>query len=61
MNTNDDRLLRLSQVLELLPISRSTWWAWVKSGKAPAPVRISEGITCWRKSEVMQMIRGASS
>ena len=31
-------LLRLPAVLQLIPVSKSTWWAWVASAKAPAPV-----------------------
>jgi prophage regulatory protein len=56
MQREDERLIRLTQVLELIPIARSTWWAWVKSGKAPAPVKVSAGVTCWRRSEVLEMI-----
>jgi predicted DNA-binding transcriptional regulator AlpA len=57
---NDETLLRLPQVLEILPISRSTFWAWVKSGKAPAPVKLSAGVTCWRKRDILAMIKEAS-
>jgi hypothetical protein len=31
------RLLRLPQVLELIPVSKSCWWQWVRDGKAPDP------------------------
>lgn len=36
----------------LIPVSDSTWWAWVKSGKAPAPIRLSPGVTVWRATDV---------
>ena len=36
----------------MLPVSASTWWAWVKSGKAPAPIKLSPGVTVWRSSDV---------
>jgi len=29
------RLLRLPQVLALIPVSKSCWWQWVRDGKAP--------------------------
>lgn len=32
----------------IIPVSRSTWLAWVKSGKAPAAVKLSERTTAWR-------------
>ncbi len=48
MNYNDHRLppggyARLDDFVgkgKLIPVSRSTWYAWVKSGKAIAPTRI---------------------
>ncbi len=62
MQTNPDQtLIRLPQVLEILPVGRSTWWAWVKAGKAPAPVKISAGVTCWRKADVLAMTQGAKA
>jgi hypothetical protein len=41
--------------------THSTWWAWVKAGKAPAPVKISAGVTCWRKADVLAMTQGAKA
>jgi prophage regulatory protein len=57
MQPQTEIFLRLPQILELLPIGRSTWWAWVKTGKAPAPLKVSAGVTCWRKSDVLAMIQ----
>lgn len=37
----------------LLPVTASTWWAWVKSGKAPAPIKLSPGCTVWRHADVI--------
>lgn len=36
----------------LLPITSSTWWSWVKAGKAPAPIKLSPGCTVWREVDV---------
>lgn len=36
----------------VLPISRATWWAWVKAGKAPQPIKLSAGCTVWRAADV---------
>ena len=45
--------IRESQVLErYLPTSRSTLWRQVKAGIFPAPVKLSGGITAWRKSDL---------
>lgn len=42
----------------LIPVSRSTWWAGVKSGRYPQPVRtLGRNITVWRVEEIMELIR----
>lgn len=50
--------LRLPQVLDLFPVSKSTWWAGVKAGRYPAGVKISARVTAWRAKEVQAMIDG---
>lgn len=40
----------------LIPVSASTWWRGVKSGRYPKPVRISESTTAWRASDVLRLI-----
>ena len=52
IHTIPSRLLRLPQVLNLVPIGRSTLWAYVAKGKFPQPVKISERCTAWRESDV---------
>jgi len=37
----------------ILPISSATWWAWVKAKKAPAPIKLSPGVTVWDKAKVI--------
>jgi prophage regulatory protein len=50
------RLLRLPQVLAIIPISKSGWWAGVKEGRYPAAVKLSERITCWRESDIRTLL-----
>ena len=50
------KLLRLPQVLDRFPVSRSTWWAGVKSGKFPQPVKIGPRCTAWRSDDVDLLI-----
>lgn len=49
------RLLRLPDVLRLIPVSRSTWWNWVASGLAPAPVRLGR-TTAWKLKDLHDFI-----
>ena len=48
--------LRLPQVLELIPIGKSTWWAGVKSGRFPQAVKLGPRTTAWRASDIQQLI-----
>ena len=52
--------LRLPDVLKLFPVSRSLWWAGVKAGKYPAPVRLSERTTAWRAADIAELIERIS-
>lgn len=36
----------------MVPVSRSTWLAWVKAKKAPQSIRLSPRVTVWRYSDV---------
>lgn len=56
-----ERLLRVGEVLRRVPVSKSTWWNWVKNGAAPAPVRIGGNVTCWREAEIAAFVAGASA
>jgi len=41
----------------IIPVSRSTWWAGVKSGRYPQPVRyLGQRITAWRVEDVLNLI-----
>ena len=58
--------LRLSQIIGrpqanppvpgIIPVSASTWWAGVKSGKFPAPVKLSANVTAWKISDIRALI-----
>lgn len=48
--------VRLPQVLSVFPVSRSTWWAGVKSGKYPKPVKLGPNTTAWRAQDIRELI-----
>ncbi len=48
--------VRLPQVLSHIPVGRSTWWAGVKSGKYPAPIKLGENITAWKAEDIHKLI-----
>ncbi|MDB4826940.1 AlpA family phage regulatory protein, partial [Gammaproteobacteria bacterium] len=59
-------LLRLTQIIgnpkadppipPLIPVSKSTWWAGVASGRFPQSLKLSPGVTVWRAEEIRALI-----
>lgn len=52
----DTGFLRLPKVLKLYPVSGSTWWAGVRAGRFPQPVKIGERCTAWRCEDIRALI-----
>ena len=48
--------IRLPEVLGLIPVSKSTWWAGVKSGRFPKPVKLGCRVTAWRAQDIQTLI-----
>ncbi|HSW71399.1 MAG TPA: AlpA family phage regulatory protein [Gammaproteobacteria bacterium] len=41
----------------IIPVSKSTWWEGVKSGRYPQPVRsLGKRITAWRVEDIRALI-----
>lgn len=53
--------IRLPQVLSVFPVGRSTWWAGVKSGKYPQPVKISPRCTAWKAEDIRALIENQTA
>jgi len=52
--------VRLSGILAPsgpIPVSKSTWWAGVKSGRYPSPVKLGPRITAWRVEDIRKLIQ----
>jgi prophage regulatory protein len=39
-----------------IPVSRSTWWQGVRTGRYPRPVKLGPRITAWRVEDVRSLI-----
>ena len=52
----ESELWRLPAVLAHVPISRSSWFAGVKAGRYPKPVRLSERRVAWRASDIRSFV-----
>lgn len=60
-NISSNALLRLPQVLALIPVSRSAWWAGCKSGRYPKPVKLGPRTTAWRASDIAALLEKLTS
>jgi prophage regulatory protein len=49
--------LRLTQVLDVIPVGKSSWWAGVKSGRYPKSVKLSANCTAWRAEDIHTLIK----
>lgn len=43
----------------IIPVSKSSWWAGVASGKFPQPVKLGPRTTAWRVSDIRALIAAA--
>jgi len=58
--------LRLTQIVgnpkaeppipAIIPVSKSTWWAGVKTGRYPQSVKLSERCTAWKIEDIRALI-----
>lgn len=48
--------LRLSDVLKLIPIARTAWYAGVKEGRFPAPVKLTKRASGYRVGDIRALI-----
>ncbi|NIZ62308.1 hypothetical protein DL239_15135 [Sedimentitalea sp. CY04] len=56
----NEALLREKQILHPngpVPVSRSTWWAGVRSGRFPQPVRLGPRTTAWRVADIRDLLQ----
>ena len=47
---------RQPPVLPLIPVSKSTWWDGVRSGRYPQPIKLGPRITAWRVEDIRALI-----
>ncbi len=53
--------MRLPMILEVIPVGKSTWWAGVKTGRFPQPVKLGPRTTAWRVEDIRTLIDTFSS
>jgi|UPI000372E757 predicted DNA-binding transcriptional regulator AlpA len=53
-----DRLLKLPDVLAIVPVSETRWYEGIKAGIYPAQVRIGSRSVAWRASDIKKLVDG---
>ncbi|MDY0260043.1 MAG: AlpA family phage regulatory protein [Desulfovibrio sp.] len=48
--------LRLPQILQLVPISKSAWWEGCKTGRFPKPVKLGPRTTAWKAEDIAELV-----
>jgi len=48
--------LRLPQVLQLIPVSKTVWHDGIRSGRYPKPVKLSKRTSAWRCEDIRKLI-----
>jgi prophage regulatory protein len=56
LDLTQSAFLRLPQILQLIPIGRSTWWQWVAIGKAPKGTKLGAKTTAWKTSDIQKLL-----
>jgi predicted DNA-binding transcriptional regulator AlpA len=54
-------LVRLPTILKVIAVSKSTWWAGVKSGRFPKSVKVGRRITAWRVEDIKLLLKKMES
>lgn len=59
-------LVRLEQIIgdanatpvipPLIPVSKSTWWAGVRTGRFPPAVKVTPGVSAWRWEDIQLLL-----
>lgn len=56
LNLPEVGYLRLSQILNIIPISKSAWWEGCRSGLYPKPVKLGPRTTAWRVEDIRNLM-----
>ncbi len=59
--------LRLNQIIgnkdapAIIPVSRSTWWAGVREGRFPKPIKLGKRTIAWKVADIRRLIEGEAA
>lgn len=51
-----ERLIRVTKVMELTGLAKSTVWLWTKNGVFPKPAKLSPRVSVWKESDILKFV-----
>jgi prophage regulatory protein len=48
--------VRLPTILAVFPVGRSSWWAGIKAGRYPSPVKLGPRVSAWRVEQIRDLL-----
>ena len=48
--------IRLKVILNIIPISKSSWWQGIREGKYPQPIKLGPNTTFWRVEDIRALL-----
>lgn len=51
------RIRQIIRPLGPIPIGKTTWWAGVRTGRFPQPIKIGPLTTVWRVEDIRELIK----
>ncbi len=60
-NQSECCFYRIKQLAEMLSVSKSSIWGWVKNGTFPKPIKFTKNVTVWSSLDIAKWIENASS
>lgn len=57
----EEGYVRLKDVLKVIPVSRSTWYAGILENRYPAPTKLSARCSAWKVEDIRELLEKLSS
>ena len=54
----EERLIKLPEVLAIVGMKKTAWYAGIKAGKYPRPIKRSPRDTVWPMSAIQKLVSG---
>lgn len=53
----NEGLVKVKDVLKVIPVGKSSWWSGVKSGRFPKPIKLSTRNVAWDVVDIRKLLQ----